>query len=108
MAVSIVGLRTLLSSQSPIARVNPSNQSLLVSDSEQKRGKLVALLLSKSGQESILMLPRYLADLVQSCLTVSCQMKGIQSPVIRVCSSLHEPSILQMVQDRHQPAGINL
>jgi hypothetical protein len=45
--------------------VNSSNKSLLVSDSEQKRSKLVALLLTKSGEESILMLPRYLADPVQ-------------------------------------------
>ena len=54
------------------------------------------------------MLPRHLADLLQDLPTIFCQMKGIQAPVIRVCSPLHEPPLLKIVQYRHQAAGMNL
>ena len=35
-------------------------------------------------------------------------MKGIQAPVIRVFSTLNQLPFLQVVQYRHQPAGVNL
>ncbi len=53
------------------------------------------------------MLPRHLADPFQGFSTSFCQMKGIQAPVIRVGSAFHEPPLLEIVQDRHQPAGMN-
>jgi len=54
------------------------------------------------------MLPRHLADPLQQFPAIFCQMKGIQAPVIRVCSTLNQPPFLQVVQYRHQPAGMNL
>ena len=54
------------------------------------------------------MLSRNLADLFQDFLPIFCQVKGIQTPVIRVCSSFHEPPLLEFVQYRDQAAGVNL
>ena len=54
------------------------------------------------------MLPGQFAKLLQNFPTTLCQMERIQTPVIRVLSSLHESPFLKIVQDRHQPAGMNL
>src|SRR5438034_681688 len=53
------------------------------------------------------MLSCHLADLLQDFLTILCQIKGIQAPVIRVCSPLNESPLLEIVEDRHQAAGMN-
>ena len=54
------------------------------------------------------MLSRNLADFFEDLLSILCQVKGIQTPVIQVCSSFHEPPLLEVVQYRHQAAGVNL
>ena len=53
------------------------------------------------------MLPRHAADLFQSFPTGRCQMKGIQTPVIRVGSTLDEFPFLEIIQYRYQPAWMN-
>jgi hypothetical protein len=50
VARRIIGVRTPGASQSLISGVNPANKFLLVSDSEQQSGQLVALLPAKSGE----------------------------------------------------------
>ena len=54
------------------------------------------------------MVPRYLADLFQNFATIIREMKGIQAPVVGVCSSLQESPLLKIVEYRHQAAGMNL
>src|SRR5580692_5110081 len=53
------------------------------------------------------MLSRHLADPFQDCITIFGQIEGVQAPVVRVCSSLNEPALLEIVQNRHQAAGMN-
>lgn len=98
----------LRASQVSISRVNPANKTLLVGNLEHQSGKRVALLLTESGEKSILMLPRHFADLFQDFATTFCQVHGIQAPVMGVCSPLHESLLLKVVQNRHQAAGVNL
>jgi len=54
------------------------------------------------------MLPRYLADSLQDFTAVLCQMEGVEPPVLRVWFPLDKFSLLEIVQNGYQPAGMDL
>jgi hypothetical protein len=53
------------------------------------------------------MLPRYLADSFQDFNAILCQMEGIHPAVFRVWLALDKFSLLQIVEDGHEPAGMD-
>ncbi len=59
-------------------------------------------------EQSVLVLPCHAADLFLGSPTGLCQMKRIQTPVVRIGSALDESPFLKIVQYRYQPAGMNL
>ncbi len=103
----VFGLRPPGVSQALIAGVDPSNESLLIGDFEQQRGQRVALFFTESREESILVLPCNFAQLFEDFPASFCQMKGIQTPVIRIGSPLYESPLLEIVEDRDHAAGMN-
>ena len=88
--------------------MNASDKPLLVCDPHQKGGKSIALLFTETSEQSVLVFPSDSANPLQGFSTGVCQMKRIQAPVVRIGPPLHEPSLLQVVQDGHQTAGMNL
>jgi hypothetical protein len=102
-AIGLLGTSQLL-----ISRVHPSNKTLLIGNLEQQSCKGVALILTESGEQCVLMFPRHLPDLLQDLVTIFCQLNGVQAPVMRVCFPLHQAPFLQIVQYGHQTAGVNL
>jgi hypothetical protein len=54
------------------------------------------------------MLPRYLADSLQDFTAILCQVEGVEPPVLRVWLALDKFSLLEIVQDGHEPAGMDL
>ena len=54
------------------------------------------------------MFPRHLPNLLQDLVTILGQLNGVQAPVVRVCFPLHQAPFLEVVQYRHEPAGMNL
>jgi hypothetical protein len=102
-AIEFLGTSQLL-----ISRVHPSNKTLLIGNLEQESCKGVALLLTKTGEQCVLMFPHHLPDLLQYLVAVFGQLNGVQAPVMRVCSPLHQAPFLQVVQYGHKTAGMNL
>jgi hypothetical protein len=78
--------------------VHPSNKTLLIGNLEQYTCKGVPLLLTESGEQDVLMFPRHLPDLRQDLVTTFGQLNGVQAPVLRVRSPLHQAPFLQVVQ----------
>jgi len=88
--------------------VHPSNKTLLIGNLEEQSCKRIALLLTESGEQGVLMFPRHLPDLLQDLIPIFGQLNRIQAPVMRVCSPLNQAPFFQVVQYGHQPAGMNL
>ena len=91
-----------------ISRMHPPNKTLLIGNLEQQSCKGVALLLTETGEQCVLMFPRHLPDLLQDLVAIFGQLNGVQAPVMRVCSPLHQAPFLQVVQYGHKTAGMNL
>ena len=103
-----LALRTLAASHALISGMDSSNQSLLIGNLQQQSRKLVALLPTESGEQSLLVLPCHLADFLQDFSAIFRQVERIQAPVFRIWSPLHDSPLFEIVQDRHQPAGMYL
>ena len=88
-AIALLGTSQLL-----ISRVHPSNKALLIGNLEQQNCKGIALLLTESGEQGVLMFSRHLPDLLQDLVAIFSQLNGVQSPVMRVCSPLHQAPFL--------------
>ncbi len=91
-----------------VSGVHASNQALLIGNLEQHSREGVALLLTESGEQCVLMLPRHLPDLPQDLVPIFSQMNGVQAPVMRVCSALNQAPFLKVVEYGDQAAGMNL
>ena len=88
--------------------MDASGETLLVCNFQQETGERISLLPTDTREQSVLVLPRHAADLFQGFPTGLAQMKGIQTPVIRVGSALDESPFLEIVQYRYEPAWMNL
>jgi hypothetical protein len=53
------------------------------------------------------MLPRHLTDSLQDFTAILCQMEGVQPAVFGVWLPFNKFSLLQIVQDGYQPAGMD-
>jgi hypothetical protein len=94
-------------SQPLIARVNAWRQALRVGDSVQQFGQFAAFVDAECREERVLVLPRYLTDSFEDFAAILCQMEGVQAAVLGVWLPLNEFSLLQIVQDGYQPAGVD-
>ncbi len=54
------------------------------------------------------MFPCHLPDLLQDLVAIFGQLNGVQAPVLRMWSPLHQAPFLEIVQYGHKAAGMNL
>jgi hypothetical protein len=106
-AFPLVGRRARGSSHPLISRVNPSDESLLICKLQEKGGEGIALLPTETREQSLLVLPRHGADFFQGAATGLRQMEGVQTPVVRVGSAFNQSAFREIVQNRHEAAGMN-
>lgn len=84
-----------------------ANQPVLVGESLQQAAQRMTLFRAERPQQRRLVLERYLADPLENFPTMLCQVQGIETPVIGIGPALHESPLLEVVEDRHQAAGVN-
>jgi hypothetical protein len=87
--------------------VNPSDESLLVCKLQEKGGEGIALVPTETREQSLLVLPRHGADFFQGSDPRLRQMEGVQTPVVRIGSAFNQSAFREIVQNRHEPAGMN-
>ena len=54
------------------------------------------------------MLPCHLSNLPKDLSSVLGKVQRVQPPVLRICPALDEFSLFELVQDGHEPAGMDL
>jgi len=91
-----------------IPRVDAASESLFVRDSLKHLRQLRALLGGERNKKCLLMLPSHLPDPLQDFTAIPGQMERIQAPVVGVCLPLNKLTPFQIVENCHQPAGMNL
>ena len=83
-------------------------QVAVFDDARQQACKLFALIASQRSTDDALMLPGDLEHLLAHTFALPCEMEGIQSAVPIAAASLHESTMLQLVEQLHEPAGMHL
>jgi hypothetical protein len=87
--------------------MDPQLETLLGCNPPEQASKLNALGFIKSGAEGVLVFPTDLSDLRKRSASGLRQMERIRPPVRWVISSLDQPTLLEFVEKRDQPAGKN-
>jgi hypothetical protein len=72
----------------------PPNKALLIGKLDQQNCKGIALLLPEGGELCVLMFSRHLPDLLQDLIVILGQLNGVEAPVMRVCSPIHQAPFL--------------
>jgi hypothetical protein len=85
-AIALLGTSQLL--------ISPPNKALLIGKLDQQNCKGIALLLPEGGELCVLMFSRHLPDLLQDLIVILGQLNGVEAPVMRVCSPIHQAPFL--------------
>lgn len=96
------------SAHSSISRMNTWREALFVGNFFEQGSQAAAFVAIKRGKKRILVLTRNLAYPFKDFNAILCQVERIQAAVVRIRLPLEEVSLLKIVEDRHQPAGMNL
>jgi hypothetical protein len=79
-------------------------QSLLIGHAQQEGRQEASLFRIEGRKERVLMLARYLAYGLKNLPAARGHLQQIDSPVARVFEPLDQPAVLQLIDERHQPA----
>src|SRR5262245_41046099 len=79
-------------------------ECLVVRDAQEQSGECRLLLRRERAQQVLLMLPGDAADLLHSRASGVRQEQRITAAILRMIASLHKPSLLHLVEERHKGA----
>jgi len=102
-----LALRRRFAAPMLISRMHSTSQSLLIGNAQQKCAESFAFFHAERGKQRILVLPCYLSDPLQCLRTRMCQVQRIQPPIFRMRPPLDQAPLLQSIQQRDKPAGMN-
>jgi hypothetical protein len=88
--------------------MNTRREALFIGNFLQQSGQAATFAAVKRGKKRILVLTRNLAYPFKDFNPILCQVERIQPAVVRIGLALEEVSLLKIVEDRDQPAGMNL
>jgi hypothetical protein len=80
------------------------SQSLIAGDPRQERRKGIPLFRAQRGQQGVLVIVRHPADRLKNLAASRRELQQIDPAVAGVFEPLDEPSFLQLVHERDQPA----
>src|ERR1700730_6604308 len=88
--------------------MNAGSKSLLIGNALKKSRQLRTFALGQRRAECFVVFLSDATDVAECRLPLTRQVELVGAPILQAILSLHKPSLLQLVDDRHQAARVHV